>query len=369
MNDSLQEKPIDFFISRAGSDKDVAQFIAATLEAAGYSTIIQDWDFGSKSFVRAMDDALSSAARVIAVLSAEYLGRPHCKSEWQAALQDDTTNATGRLVVFRCDNCAPQGLLGAIPYSDLAHVLHDEGRLRELVLAAVQTSKRQAPQLRTFAFGPAITNISGFAVPGFSGRERELAHMHERLWVQDGVTSPRCTLTGLGGIGKSAIAREFARRFQSSYSGIWWIAGESRASAIVSLAQLAVRLEPHLAENTDQQALASRALEQLRIWQPDRPWLLVFDNAETPAVLKDCLPEGRGAHVLITSRFQSWSEVQFGVIALGILPRDASVSILTELAGRGSTADADVLAEVLGDHALALCHAAAYLLENPLEFL
>lgn len=54
---------VEFFISRAGADKAIAQAVATMLEAAGYRVIVQDWDFGHANFVAKMDDALASDVR------------------------------------------------------------------------------------------------------------------------------------------------------------------------------------------------------------------------------------------------------------------------------------------------------------------
>jgi hypothetical protein len=54
-----------FFLSRAGADKAFAARIAHILEDAGYSVILQDWDFADKNFVERMHDALIRSARVI----------------------------------------------------------------------------------------------------------------------------------------------------------------------------------------------------------------------------------------------------------------------------------------------------------------
>jgi hypothetical protein len=64
----------NFFISYTGKDVSWATWIAWTLEDAGYTTIIQAWDFNvGDNFVDKMDYALKNTERFLAVLSEKYL--------------------------------------------------------------------------------------------------------------------------------------------------------------------------------------------------------------------------------------------------------------------------------------------------------
>ena len=62
-----------FFVSYNGHDKQWAEWIAWILEEAGYSVIIQAWDFRPGSnFVLEMQNATVQAEKTIAVLSNNY---------------------------------------------------------------------------------------------------------------------------------------------------------------------------------------------------------------------------------------------------------------------------------------------------------
>ena len=101
------------FISRAGADSEVAGIFGEILEAAGYPVVLQQWDFGSGSFIEHMHAGLANDSLVLAVLSQSYLASPYCAAEWQAALAPDPLNRKGRLVLLRIDDCVPDGSLGA----------------------------------------------------------------------------------------------------------------------------------------------------------------------------------------------------------------------------------------------------------------
>src|SRR3989442_13348057 len=89
----------DFFISYTSADRTWAEWIAWELEAAGYSTIIQAWDFRpGENFVVEMQKAASEAGRTVLVLSEDYLKSPFTQSEWAAAFAQDPTGEQGRIV-------------------------------------------------------------------------------------------------------------------------------------------------------------------------------------------------------------------------------------------------------------------------------
>src|SRR5689334_6190481 len=89
----------DFFISFTGKDKQWAEWIAWQLEAAGYSVIIQTWDFhAGNNIPLVMDEALRKAERVIAVLSPAYFKSSFTPSEWGVAYHRDPKGERGLLV-------------------------------------------------------------------------------------------------------------------------------------------------------------------------------------------------------------------------------------------------------------------------------
>ena len=71
----MADKP-HFFISRAGEDAEYAKWVAGVLEDEGYTTILQDLDFlPGDSFIHRMNEALTAAEQVIALLSPSYLAK------------------------------------------------------------------------------------------------------------------------------------------------------------------------------------------------------------------------------------------------------------------------------------------------------
>src|ERR1051326_4192843 len=102
-------RPIDFFVSYSPADERWATWIAWELEAAGYTTMLQAWDFvPGTNFIDFMDRGVSESAAVISVLSRNYLASRYGRLEWQAALRSDP-DGINRLVTVRGADCPPGG--------------------------------------------------------------------------------------------------------------------------------------------------------------------------------------------------------------------------------------------------------------------
>jgi len=127
----------DFFISYTGRDRVWAEWIAWGLEQAGYTVIIQAWDFPPGSnFVYEMDNALKQAERVVAVLSSTYLTSKYAFTEWAVTFRRDPQAKERLLLPVRVEECKVEGLLGPIVYCDLVGC--DEQEARERLIAAAR---------------------------------------------------------------------------------------------------------------------------------------------------------------------------------------------------------------------------------------
>ncbi|MBV9449808.1 MAG: tetratricopeptide repeat protein [Streptosporangiaceae bacterium] len=165
-------------------------------------------------------------------------------------------------------------------------------------------------------------------------------------------------LHGVGGVGKTELAVEYAHRFASHYDVVWWIAAERAALIGEQFAALARALgcaEPGWELTAVRQAVHATLRERDR-------WLLVFDNAENPEDIAAWLPRGHG-HVLVTSRARDWDEIAEPV-EVDVLARAESVAILQGRVDALPTADADQVARAMGDLPLAIVQAAAYLADT-----
>ena len=142
----------DFFISYAKADRAWAEWVAWQLEEAGYSVIIQSWNFRPGSdFIAEMDRAIRVADRTIALLSQNYFQSRSAQAEWSAAFQESN------LIPVRIGDFDVEGLLSRLIYIDL--VGKDETVARDLLLAGVASGRCKPTVPPRFPTGP------GFPVP------------------------------------------------------------------------------------------------------------------------------------------------------------------------------------------------------------
>jgi tetratricopeptide (TPR) repeat protein len=158
----------DFFISRSGEDARWAQWIAWQLEAAGYSTIVQDWDFRPGSnFVSGMRRALDAADTTIAVYSPAYFLSPFTEDEWTAAIATRGDEEV-RFLPVRVAEVAVPRLLQPIVYVDLVGL--DEQAARTRLLDAVKRRPRGKPMQEPTFPGDFVPQFPPRTDPSGEGR-------------------------------------------------------------------------------------------------------------------------------------------------------------------------------------------------------
>ena len=228
--------------------------------------------------------------------------------------------------------------------------------VRELFVAAARGLAPAAEVLGAVRGArPRVWNIPA-RNPGFTGRRDLLAEVREQLLAGDAAVVQ--ALHGMGGVGKTQLAAEYAHRFAGSYDLAWWINAEQGGLIGDQVAALGLALEC-VQPGAGSEAVRAAVLAELR---HRGRWLLVFDNAEDPADVAPWLPGG-GGHVLITSRQRGWEEVA-APVEVDVLARAESVAILQARVTVLSGADADKLAAELGDLPLAIAQAAGFMADT-----
>ena len=364
------ESKKNFFISYNKADRAWAEWIAWQLEEARYTTVSQAWDFRPGSnFVVEMDAATKEAERTIAVLSPDYLNAVFTRPEWAAAFAQDPAGDKHTLIPVRVRECELTGLLAQVVYIDL--VGKEELVAKNELLAGMRarakpdtspafpgTSRRSATDQPRFPGAwPEIWSVPHNRNPNFTGRDDYLSNLRRAL--TSGQTAALTqTLSGLGGVGKTQLAVEYANRYATEYDVVWWMVAEERAALAAEYARLASKLG--LAEKDAQEQAVT--IEAVRNWLGHHQnWLLVFDNAREPADLLDYLPPGNNGHVIVTSRNRNWAGMA-QTLTVEVMPRDEAVKFLLTRTGQtDSEAAAAALAKALGDLPLALEQAGAYM--------
>jgi tetratricopeptide (TPR) repeat protein len=212
----------------------------------------------------------------------------------------------------------------------------------------------------------------------FQGREEVLGQLRERL---EQAPAGRATaiagkaVHGLGGVGKTRLAVEYAWRHAAGYSAALFVGAGSPVDLRRNLAAVC---GPGVLDLPEQAATEEEVREMaVRRWLLDNPgWLLILDNvdSEEAAVAVDGLVGSlAGGHVLLTGRLARWgAEVE--PLELDVLGEEAAVDfLLARTAGRRRATKEDgalagVLALELGFLPLALEQAGAYIAERRLTF-
>ena len=212
----------------------------------------------------------------------------------------------------------------------------------------------------------------------FLGREAQLIQLHTHLGARpSGSHAPAvlAVLHGLGGMGKTRLALEYAWRHAGTYSALLLVDADSPEALQRNLAALAgpTRLNLPAQHETDEARQRAAVLQ----WLGTHPgWLLILDNADSEAAaaaVEALLPQLAGGHLIVTSRISQWS-AGIPTLAVEKLPAKAAARFLllrTEGQRRpdpDAPAAATTLAAELDHLALALEQAGAHIARQRLSF-
>jgi tetratricopeptide (TPR) repeat protein len=370
-------QPRAIFVSYAGVDRAWAEWVAWELSAARYSVELDVWDWhAGDSAVRRMDEALQRAAVVVALFSPAYFEEHRfTRDEWEAVLTA-RPDRRQRLIPLRVAEVTPPSpLLARLVWKDLFDLAEEHARTALLTavgeLSGRPTTAPPFPTQRTttpagVATGPRPSFPGGsptvWKVPSrnaaFTGRDGMLTRLRDLLRADRPVVVQ--ALHGMGGVGKTQLAVEYAHRFAADYDLVWWIDSEQPDLIGEQLTELAVAMTVAQADTATPSAVAAVHAQLRRQGR----WLLIFDNADNPRGLRAWLPQGPG-HVLITSRNPVWGNVA-DPLPVDVFARAETQALLRrDLPALGGE-DADRLGEALGDLPLAVAQAAGLMAETGL---
>jgi len=223
-----------------------------------------------------------------------------------------------------------------------------------------------------------------FRNPNFIGRVEELQALRAQLTSGSPavIRQPPSAVYGVGGVGKTELAAEYAHRYARDYDVVWWVRADQEDSIRASLVVLGRELglaevSPELRDYSFRVVLAA-----LSGGKPYEHWLLVFDDVTRRGMIGRYMPRGSG-HVIITSRISEWrQELRTEGIELKEFPLVEAVQFLRKRVpelgyGRADGSEdiseaeeahrqqqAEALAKTLGSLPLAVEHAASYLAQT-----
>jgi hypothetical protein len=352
-------------ISFAGPDQLWGEWLGEQLERTGFDVERRGWQPQPSADLPALiDEVLDSADRLVLVFSSAYLqAGPPLGEAWGAAVARalERREQCVPVLVGRCELPPRFWQLDPVDLYEVA----DEQQARRRLLARVHPTRpagadsglagrpmTRYPGRRPAVWSPRIPQRNQY----FTGRDPMLQRLRSLLTGDVTALIPH-SLQGLGGIGKTQLAVEYAYRFAADYDLVWWVPAGHPAEARGALVELA----PHLGLlDTGQLGDTVRiVLDLLRTGYPYARWLLIFDSADHPADIQPLLLPGPG-QTLITSRNQDWGNRADSLDVDVYLPEE-SLRFLQHRAPGITEAESKALAEELGNLPLALEHAAAWL--------
>src|SRR2546421_8297234 len=169
------------------------------------------------------------------------------------------------------------------------------------------TTFSDTPDLHISTPPPPIWNVPHRRNPFFTGREDILIHLYTVLRSSKAAALTQAqAISGLGGIGKTQVAVEYAYRYRDHYQAIFWINATSRDVLSADFVTLAALL--NLPEQQEkEQDIVLRAIKR---WLSSYThWLLILDNVDDLEMIVDFLPVTATGDVLITTRLQALGTV------------------------------------------------------------
>jgi tetratricopeptide (TPR) repeat protein len=358
--------PADIYLSYVTEDRMWAEWIAAVLVHAGFHVRKQSASAPAGSNAR--DEAVraaGAASRTIAVVSPAYLRSPQALGVREAMAVADPAGMNRRLIPVRVGEVRMTEPFAERTMVDLTRrdaaqaageILKALGRPPRMTDHSADAVPREPRYPRTI---PPVWNVPTRNAT-FTGRNDALERLRDQLAGSSQAVVLPLALYGYGGVGKTQIALEYAHRYMADYDVVWWVPSEQQELVNPAFAELAARLGLRVSDSMTDAAAAAR--EALRRGSPYTRWLLIFDNANEPADLEADFPGGTG-HVLVTSRNQAWSRVAVP-LEIDAFTRQESLEHLQRRVPALTDADADRVADALGDLPLAIEQAGAWLAET-----
>ncbi len=377
---------ISVFLSYAHEDEPLLRQLETHLSLLKRQGLISTWYdrqiIPGTNWAKVIDGRLEQASIILLLVSPDFLASDYCyQVEMKRALERHVADQARVIpIALRPADWkdAPFAHLQALPTGAKA-ITTWRSRDRAFVDVAVGIRRTiedlsLLPANLSRAALPAIWNIPYPRNSFFTGRDDLLARLHAQLQAGQAPTlsQPPQAISGLGGIGKTQTAVEYAYRFSKEYQTVFWAYAESRETLVSSYVALAGLLD--LPEQDAQEHTIT--VQAVKRWlQTHSAWLLILDNADELALITEFLPPVLGGHLLLTTRAQAmgrlanrleietFSAEQGSLFLLrraGLLAHDAAL----EQALLDDREQAFQIATALGGLPLALDQAGAYLEET-----
>lgn len=369
---------IDFFISHSHVDKQWAEWIANILEHEGYSTFFMERDLNVvDNFVSIIQEHIKKTDKFIAIFSSSYFSSTFCQAEVAAMLCKDKSN----IIPVKISEVQPIGDLSNILYVDLYNV--NESEAKDRLLKAVKVEKKilssklefqetkDTEKIHTietkFPGTMPINNLRYNDEKIILGGDEKVKAIRQ-AFDKNNTVSSTLTLSGLGGIGKTVIARKYVYQYGYLYDLIWWIDAHSKEAILYAYKEF-VKRNNLINDIIDKHSL-DRVADIVKKWMLEtNNWLFIFDDVVDFSVIKSFIPEKHKGNVLITSRDSLWKNSGVSAITIDVFSTETAIKFLKLHGVSGKDEDLIKLSSALGNIPLNLRMAAEYIVDNNLSVL
>lgn len=335
--------PVEIFCSYAHEDEVWLRKLETHLILLKRQGLISLWHdrliVPGTDWARTIDTYLETASVILLLVSADFFASDYCYGiEMKRALERQEVGEARiiPILVRQVDWIeSPLAHLQALPsdakplaiWQDEDTALADiTAGIRRVIVEVLPHLSASAPRTAL----PKIWDIPYPRNPFFLGRESELAQMRLRLQAgQTTALSQPQAISGLGGIGKTQLALEYAYRYHQDYTAVLWARAESKEALISSYISLAALLQLPEREAKEQDIIVLAVKNWLQV---HRNWLLILDNADELSLLPDFLSSSQEGHVLLTTRAAATGRLARRMEIETLLPQQGALFLLRRAA-------------------------------------
>src|SRR5579859_7250042 len=340
---------IEVFYAYAPEDETWVKELEKHLSLLQRQGIISTWHprliAAGEDWQHVTDIHFQSASIILLLISPDFLASDYCYSaEMKQALEREQEKGVCVIPILLRPvdwQRAPFAHLRPLPpdatfLTEWANVDRAFAEVSIGIRHAIENLTLLATSLARTDF-PSIWNVPFPRNVFFIGREDLLTQVHTQL--QQGRTATLSqAISGLGGVGKTQLAVEYAYRFHQDYQAVLWTHAESTEVLTSSYTEMATLLNLPVKDSQEQAVI----IQAIKVWlQNHRDWLLILDNADELDILPAFLPPRLGGHVIITTRaaapgrfaqrllvetFPQAQGILFLLRRTGLIPLDADAS-------------------------------------------
>lgn len=168
-------------------------------------------------------------------------------------------------------------------------------------------------------------------------------------------------ISGMGGIGKSQLAIEFAFKNKEKYSIVKWFQADDTATILASIEQFLVEAGLPIKDEKENNIV----INVMHSWmKSNSEWLFIFDNVESQHTIEKFIPQLFLGNIIVTTRNPNWS--LYTPLTLKELNDEESATFILKRIRKAEDSHIKLLVDRLDGLPLALEQAGAYIYETGL---